>query len=87
MEKGFKEPWQILLAQLHPVAFFGVDIFKYVFEALLKEPVFFVPPKFEHFSFVAIDEIQFLVESAPVYYLPDSVNLRPFSLRWCTTPR
>jgi hypothetical protein len=24
IEHGFNQPWQILLAQLHPVAFFGV---------------------------------------------------------------
>lgn len=25
IEKGFKEPWQILLAQRQPIAFFGID--------------------------------------------------------------
>ena len=78
MEKGFKQPWQILLAQLHPVSFFGVDIFEYVFTALLKESVFFVPPKVECFSFVAIDEIQIFVESGSVHYFHGSKNLRPF---------
>ena len=77
MEKGFKKPWQILLAQLHPVAFFGVDIFQYVFTTLLKEQVFYTRGNVEHFSFVAIDEIQIFVESADAYNVSFSRN-RPF---------
>ena len=78
IEKGFKKSWQILLAQLHPVAFFGVDIFEYLFKALLKEPTFNATKIVNPFPFVAIDEIQSCVESSAVHLLPGSTNRRPF---------
>jgi hypothetical protein len=78
MEKGFKKPWDLLLAQLHPVSFFGIDIFKHLFNILLKEPYYVVQPKIEYFSLVAIDEIQIFVESNSVHSLTGSRNLRPF---------
>ena len=77
MENGFKKPWQILLAQLHPVAFFGIDIFEHVLESLLKES--FIDTRFENpYRFVAIDEVQILVESLAKFSLPGSKSLRPF---------
>ncbi|KAI8897303.1 hypothetical protein BC833DRAFT_615154 [Globomyces pollinis-pini] len=69
LEKGFNKPWQILLAQLHPVAFFGIDIFKYVFTRFLNKPVFHWPPKVNYFPFVAIDDIQILVESQSLHIM------------------
>ena len=77
MEKGFKEARQILLAQLHPVAFFGVDIFEHLFTILLKEQV---SDKFVigTFPLTAIDEIQLCVESKAVHLLPGSTTNRPF---------
>lgn len=78
MEKGFKEPSHILLAQLHPVAFFGVDIFEYVFTTFLEEQVFVETATVETFALIAIDEIQLCVESKAVHSLPGSTNNRPF---------
>jgi len=78
MEKGFKEPWQILLAQLHPRAFFGIDLFTRLFEALLKEQLSVETATVKLFPFAAIDEIQIFVESNSVHSLPDSANSRPF---------
>ena len=78
MEKGFKQPWQILLAQLHPVAFFGVDLFEYVFTTLLKEQVSVETATVKPFPLAAIDEIQLCVESKAVHLLPGSTNNRPF---------
>jgi hypothetical protein len=77
-ENGFENPWQILLAQLHPVAFFGVDIFESVFSTLLKEQVSVEITTLNPFSLTAIDEIQICVESQEVYRLPGSRNNRPF---------
>ena len=78
MEKGFKEPRQILLAQLHPVAFFGVDVFEYVFTALLEEQVSVQTAIVKPFPLTAIDEIQLCVESECLHRLPGSANKRPF---------
>lgn len=78
MEKGFKEPRQILLAQLHPVAFFGVDIFEKVFTTLLVEQVSVETATVNPFPLTVIDEIQLCVESKPVYLLQGSTNNRPF---------
>ncbi|KAJ3317586.1 hypothetical protein HDV06_001377 [Boothiomyces sp. JEL0866] len=78
MGKGFKEPWQILLAQLHPVAFFGIDLFEHLFTALLEEQVSVGIATVKPFQFIAIDEIQLCVESMAVHLLPGSANNRPF---------
>jgi hypothetical protein len=77
MEKGFNKARQILLAQLHPVSFFGVDIFEHLFTILLKEQV---ADKFVigTFPLTAIDEIQLCVESKAVHLLPGSTTNRPF---------
>ena len=77
IEKGFKEPRHILLAQLHPIAFFGLDLFEYLFTALATEP-FVGTTIVKSFPFAAIDEIQVCVESSVVHRLPGSDNLRPF---------
>ncbi|KAJ3231478.1 hypothetical protein HDU78_007704 [Chytriomyces hyalinus] len=65
---GYNQPWQILLAQLHPVQFFGRDIFKDLFDSLAKRSqTTTVTCKIEScFDFVAIDEIQNTVESKAV---------------------
>ncbi len=86
MEKGFKKPWEILLAQLHPVAFFGFDVFEFLFTALLKDTVIAITITeiLKPFPFVCIDEIQVCVESSRVYRQPGSRNLLPFFSRWFT---
>ena len=78
MEKGFKEPWQILLAQLHPFAFFGVDLFEHLFIALLEAQVSVETATVNPFPFAAIDEIQLCVESEGVHRLIGIANKRPF---------
>ncbi|KAL5034545.1 hypothetical protein RTP6_7729 [Batrachochytrium dendrobatidis] len=78
ISKGFKEPWQILLAQLHPIAFFGVDLFEYLFTTLVKDPGLSPTAIINPFPFTAIDEIQALAEGRCLHYLPESKNLRPF---------
>ena len=76
-ENGFKKPWQILLAQLHPKEIFGFDIFNKVFQHIMKgnydNPVFEEP-----YPFCAIDEIQISVESEANYSVPGARNKRPF---------
>ena len=78
IDKGFKEPWQILLAQIHPVAFFGIDLFEYLFATLLKEQVSVKTDTLKYFPLVAIDEIQLCVESKACYQILESTNDRPF---------
>ncbi|KAJ3268284.1 hypothetical protein HDV01_003215, partial [Terramyces sp. JEL0728] len=78
MEKGFDKPWQILLAQLHPIAFFGNDLFERLFTALLKEQIFVATSTVPTFTFAAIDEIQIFVESGSVHHLSGAANMRPF---------
>ncbi|KAI8823935.1 hypothetical protein BJ741DRAFT_654851 [Chytriomyces cf. hyalinus JEL632] len=77
---GYNQPWQILLAQLHPVQFFGCDIFKLLFESLAEgSKTTSIGSTIERcFDFVAIDEIQMIVESSFVFSLPNSENARPF---------
>ena len=78
-ENGFKKPWQILLAQLHPKEIFGFDIFNKVFQHIMKgnydNPVFEEPYPY---PFCAIDEIQISVENRANYSLPGARNKRPF---------
>jgi hypothetical protein len=71
---------------IHPVAFFGLDLFKFLLDALLKfedAETQIVNP----FPFVAIDEIQVSVESVVTQSLPGSSNIRPFFHHWYITPR
>lgn len=75
-EIGFNKPSLILLAQLHPVSFFGFDLFQQLYSFLLSRNVIHKFP--ETFSFVAIDEIQVCVESRSVHNMPGSTNSRPF---------
>lgn len=79
---GFSEPSQLLLAQLHPIAFFGEDVFLSIFNLLFMDPDF--SPHL-HFltdvhvsSLTVIDEIQKTVKSEEVHRLDGSSNDRPF---------
>ena len=78
ISKGFGDPKSILLAQLHPVAFFGSDVFERLFTTLVKEPIFDATQIVNPFPFVAIDEIQVTLESDAVYHLSSSSSKRPF---------
>jgi hypothetical protein len=78
ISKGFKGPQTILLAQLHPAAFFGSDVFEQLFTALAKEPIFNATQIVNPFPFVAIDEIQVTLEGQAVYNLSSSSTKRPF---------
>ena len=76
---GYTKPNQILLAQLHPKQFFGIDIFKELFDSLAKRSHIVIGRKIEEcFDFVAIDEIQRSLEGKLVFNLPGSINNRPF---------
>ncbi|KAI8820595.1 hypothetical protein BJ741DRAFT_557502 [Chytriomyces cf. hyalinus JEL632] len=77
---GYNQPWQILLAQLHPVQFFGCDIFALLFKSLAERSrTTTINSTINRcFDFVAIDEIQMIVESSFVFSLPNSKNARPF---------
>ncbi|KAJ3252839.1 hypothetical protein HK103_001133 [Boothiomyces macroporosus] len=57
IEKGFKEPWQILLAQLHPAAFFGKDIFNGCYLRYSMHPLVDLQ-SLKPFNIAAIDEVQ-----------------------------
>ena len=78
ISKGFNDPKTILLAQLHPSAFFGSDVFEQLFTALVKEPIFNATQIVNPFPFVAIDEIQVTLEGDAVYRLSSSGKKRPF---------
>lgn len=78
ISEGFKDPKSILLAQLHPTAFFGSDVFEQLFTALVKEPIFNATQIVEPFPVVAIDEIQVTLEGEAVYHLSSSSKKRPF---------
>ncbi|KAJ3392955.1 hypothetical protein HDU84_003171 [Entophlyctis sp. JEL0112] len=59
--KGYTAPHQILLAQLHPIAFFGIDIFAELFLSLaLRKAKFRINLKEMNgfFDFLVIDDIQ-----------------------------
>lgn len=77
IDLGFNEPCQILLAQVHPVAFFGIDLFKDLLTEVLKEP-YFGTKIIKPFPFAVIDEIQTVVESSSSHLLPGSSSFRPF---------
>jgi hypothetical protein len=76
---GYETP-QILLAQLHPKAFFGIDIFKELFESLAKRSNVDIGREIgeECFHFVAIDEIQRSFSGKSFFTFQGSKNLRPF---------
>lgn len=76
--KEFGDPKTILLAQLHPEAFFGSDVFELLFTALVKEPIFNSSQIVNPFTLVAIDEIQVTLEGDAVHYLSSSSQKRPF---------
>ena len=78
ISKGFQDTQTILLAQLHPSAFFGSDVFELLFTALVKEPTFNMTQIVNPFPFVAIDEIQVTLEGTSRHLLPESGTNRPF---------
>lgn len=79
LELGYVQPQQILLAQLHPIQFFGIDIFKELFESLAERSDVTIGRKIgKCFDFVAIDEIQRSLEGEKGFKLPGSTNNRPF---------
>jgi len=79
LDLGYVQPQQILLAQLHPIQFFGIDIFKELFDSLAKRSDVMIGRKIEKcFDFVAIDEIQRSLEGKKVFNLTGSTNDRPF---------
>ncbi|OAJ32827.1 hypothetical protein BDEG_28707 [Batrachochytrium dendrobatidis JEL423] len=78
ISKGFKEPWQILLAQLHPIAFFGVDLFERLFTTLVKEPGLSPTAITNPFPFIAIDGVRNLAGGRRFHFQPESRNFRPF---------
>ncbi|KAI8845365.1 hypothetical protein BJ741DRAFT_145871 [Chytriomyces cf. hyalinus JEL632] len=77
---GYNQPWQILLAQLHPVQFFGCDIFALLFESLAEHsPTTTFAIRINRcFDFVAIDEIQMFAESSCAFSLLGSEHAMPF---------
>jgi hypothetical protein len=79
IEKGFNDPKQLLLAQIHPLAFFGIDVFQEVFTHLLWLDFSSFQSYSNYFDLIAIDEIQHTVENSDyVFKLPHSANSRPF---------
>ncbi|KAI9346100.1 hypothetical protein BDR26DRAFT_817945 [Obelidium mucronatum] len=81
LDCGLDRPDQVLLAQVHPVAFFGVDIFSELFDSLASRKVR-VGPGWRGmkgaFDFLVIDEIQHSLLSEPVFKRPGSPSGRPF---------
>ncbi|KAJ3369139.1 hypothetical protein HDU84_001585, partial [Entophlyctis sp. JEL0112] len=79
---GFYTPDQILLAQLHPKAFFGRDIFFELFDFLvwLPERVTGLSKRriANYFDFAAIDEIQAALGGGVAFRMTQSENNRPF---------
>ncbi|KAI8892222.1 hypothetical protein BC833DRAFT_533201 [Globomyces pollinis-pini] len=78
ISKELKDPKTILLAQLHPTAFFGCDIFSKLFTKLMNEATFNAMQIKNSFAFVAIDEIQVTFEGTKRHLLPNSGTKRPF---------
>ena len=71
-------PSQILLAQLHPRAYFGIDVFKELFDKLILEPKFNTAEISDPFDFVAIDEIQWTLLGESIFSVGGISSLRPF---------
>lgn len=81
-EKGFTSQ-QILIAQIHPISFFGKDLFENLLTILLKEDIESVDlaaalKLLKPSKLCAVDEIQVGVESSRSHTLPGSSSLRPF---------
>jgi hypothetical protein len=62
VEKGFKEPWLLLLAQIHPIAFFGMDVFNLIYNRLLWVECDNLSGYSGYFDLVAIDDIHNTIE-------------------------
>jgi hypothetical protein len=79
IENGITEPKQILLAQIHPVDFFGLDLFAVLYSDILNVNLSqrFVASS-NPFPFIAIDEIQISLEGLNLFRLPVSKSARPF---------
>jgi hypothetical protein len=78
VEHGY-ETHELLLAQIHPEAFFGMDLFMELFDVLTQRKDVKIGRTFTNcFDFVAIDEIQTVLESEAVFRLPLSSKDRPF---------
>lgn len=76
---SFESPKDILLAQLHPQAFFGCDIFEKLFNILIYEPNYNTDLRhLNPFPFAVIDEVQLSFLGEELHTLPDSSTLRPF---------
>ena len=75
---GFGTPEKLLLAQIHPHAFFGNDVFQKLFDTLIKDPAIEGIDITDHFSFAAIDEIQMTLKGRSYHRLPGSINNRAF---------
>ena len=79
IQLGYKEPSDILLAQLHPDEFFGVDLFKTLFDALAPYDnlVFDGYQYFQNkIDFAVIDEIQLTIKGTEIFDGTD--KKRPF---------
>ncbi|KAJ3237188.1 hypothetical protein HDU78_004212 [Chytriomyces hyalinus] len=78
---GYNTPAQILLAQLHPKAFFGCDIFSELYDSLARHTSIDVgrsTASIERwFDFVAIDQIQASLGGEHIYTVSGG-KLRPF---------
>jgi hypothetical protein len=68
MNNGYNKPSEILLAQMYPETFFGMDIFAVLFD-LYAAKVSSIQLRFirPYFNFVVIDDIQHLVDSPTVF--------------------
>ncbi|KAJ3377758.1 hypothetical protein HDU84_008248 [Entophlyctis sp. JEL0112] len=79
---GFDTPDQILLAQLHPEAFFGLDIFLELYDFLVQRPERVIGRSTKHianyFDFAAIDEIQATLGGGAAFRMTQSEDNRPF---------
>ncbi|KAI3655310.1 hypothetical protein MP638_000799, partial [Amoeboaphelidium occidentale] len=58
IEHGYKEPWQILYAQLHPSEIFGDDAFQTIYSRMYEARYGFGVKLKNSFKFAIIDEIQ-----------------------------
>ncbi|KAJ3225185.1 hypothetical protein HDU78_010739, partial [Chytriomyces hyalinus] len=80
LDLGYNTPAKILLAQLHPKAFFGRDLFSELYDSLAARTFVNIRQSTERikqlFDFVAIDEIQQSLEGSHIF--PLSVENRPF---------
>ncbi|KAI8896687.1 hypothetical protein BC833DRAFT_527981, partial [Globomyces pollinis-pini] len=75
---GYNKPGDILYAQLHPLSFFGKDVFAVLYDDLLVDTMHMYKGLEEAFPFLVIDEIQRSIEGQHIHRLPESNNHRPF---------